>query len=352
MSIRFGPDLDERDFGESIDRLLRDTCPPEAVRAVWEEGGGIAPAAWRGLAEVGVLGLLVPEERGGVGAGLDTLALALEAVGRAACPGPVIEVAAVVAPVLVEVGDPHDWLPGLLDGSLVCAVGLGEEPWIAYGEAADVLLLCAGDELHGVRRADVELFRQPSVDGARPLWAVGWQPRSETLIAVGPEALVAARDRGAVAAASTLIGLGAGALAQTIAYVAEREQFGRPIATFQAVQHPLAEAHVRLEFARGLVRLAAAQLAGHAEGLTDDTAVVASMAKVAAGRAAGEVAEAALQAHGAMGYSFEYDLHLWLKRIWSLAAAWGDAGAHRARIAGHVLGTDDAKSKEVVERCS
>jgi hypothetical protein len=131
-----------------------------------------------------------------------------------------------------------------------------------------------------------------------------------------------------------LLGLGARLLEATVAYAGLRRQFDRPVGSFQAVKHHLAEARVALDLARPTVAHAAACLAHrHADAPT-----WASMAKLLASEAALETARASLQCHGAIGYSYEHDLHFFMKRVWSLAAASGDAASHLRRITERLLG--------------
>ena len=118
----------------------------------------------------------------------------------------------------------------------------------------------------------------------------------------------------------------------TVAYAKVREQFQKPVGSFQAVKHHLANAQVKLEFARPLVYRAASSMATQ-----DPDRPSRSMAKSQASDAATLAARAALQCHGAIGYAYEHDLHLWMKRAWALAAAWGDAAWHRARVAAAVI---------------
>jgi hypothetical protein len=140
-------------------------------------------------------------------------------------------------------------------------------------------------------------------------------------------------DRGALGTAAQLIGLTRRMLDMTVAYVSDRNQFGVPVGSFQAVKHHLADARIALEFARPLVYRAAWSMS---EG-DPDASVHVSMAKAAAGNAASVAAAKALQCHGAIGYSYEYDLHLFMKRAWALAAAWGDTPLHRARVGRAIL---------------
>src|SRR6202000_932425 len=129
---------------------------------------------------------------------------------------------------LSELGAPGGSLPGLIDGSLIATVALGDESWVAYGEAASLFLLRHGEELHAVVREDVALTHLPAVDGGRPLCSVEWEPREATLLSTDPAPLAAARDRGALAAAANLIGLADGAPRTPVHYAGEAdEQAGR-----------------------------------------------------------------------------------------------------------------------------
>jgi alkylation response protein AidB-like acyl-CoA dehydrogenase len=194
------------------------------------------------------------------------------------------------------------------------------------------------DVVHALdpRTDDVTFTAEASLDGARKLARVDWRPGPATRLAAGDDvraALALAFDRGAFATAALLLGVSRRMIEMTVAYAGMRTQFGKPIGSFQAVKHQLADAHVAVELARPCVARAAYAIARR----EPDRAVHVSMAKAYASDAATRAARAALQCHGAIGYSFEYDLHLWMKRAWALAPAWGDAAWHRARIATHVL---------------
>jgi alkylation response protein AidB-like acyl-CoA dehydrogenase len=139
-------------------------------------------------------------------------------------------------------------------------------------------------------------------------------------------------ERGATATAAVLVGLAEQMVAMTVEYVLARRQFGVPIGSFQAVKHHLADAELKVSFARPTVWNAGYSLAHGRPDIERDV----SMAKCFASDAAELVARKALQCHGAIGYTTEHDLHFWLKRTWALSAAWGDAAWHRRRVA-HVL---------------
>jgi alkylation response protein AidB-like acyl-CoA dehydrogenase len=208
------------------------------------------------------------------------------------------------------------------------------DPVVNYGESSDLLVVHVDGRLHSIERAaeHVELMPVPSVDGTRRMCRVEWDS-SKTNTIGNPADVAHAFDRGALGTAAQLIGLARRMLDITVGYVTERQQFGVPIGSFQAVKHHLADARIALEFARPLTYRAAWSMA------EDDPAapVHVSMAKSAANDAAILAAKKALQCHGAMGYSFEYDLHLFMKRAWALAQTWGDSAWHRARVGRAIL---------------
>ncbi|MGH9019237.1 MAG: acyl-CoA dehydrogenase family protein, partial [Acidimicrobiales bacterium] len=191
-------------------------------------------------------------------------------------------------------------------------------------------------EIHAVEGAAAARVARPSLDGARRGAEVTFVPSAATRLATGAEAAAlvdALGDRAAMGAGAVLLGVADRLLAITARYAVEREQFGRPIGSFQAVKHHLANALIRLEFARPAVYRAAWSL-DHGDGAAG---VHASMAKALASEAATGAARIALQVHGAIGYTWECDLQLWMKPAWALAAAWGDAAFHRARVLERLL---------------
>jgi alkylation response protein AidB-like acyl-CoA dehydrogenase len=171
-----------------------------------------------------------------------------------------------------------------------------------------------------------------TVDGARAAAELWWNPAEDEggqLVADDPAAVRLAFDRGALGTAAVLVGLGQAMLDLTVGYVTERHQFGVPIGSFQAVKHHLADAALALEFARPAVWRAAWSVAHDEPTRARDV----SMAKAMAGDAAELVGRQALQCHGAIGYTVEADLHLYLKRTWALARSWGDSAFHTDRVA-------------------
>ncbi|MHB8594451.1 MAG: acyl-CoA dehydrogenase family protein [Acidimicrobiales bacterium] len=196
---------------------------------------------------------------------------------------------------------------------------------------AHLLLLQRLDEVHAVAAGGVSSTPLRSIDGARRLAEITWEPSPATLLVSGTAAralLGVTGDRGAMASAALLLGVADRLVSMAAEYATQRTQFGKAIGSFQAVKHHLAGALVRLEFARPLVYRAAWSLSEGAPDASRD----ASMAKAVASEAATLAARVALQVHGAIGYTWEHDLHLWMKRAWTLASAWGDAASHRARV--------------------
>jgi alkylation response protein AidB-like acyl-CoA dehydrogenase len=343
--VRFAFTDDQLLFRDTVRDLLAKECQPEQVRYAWVDADGRLRDVWASLAEMGVLGVQVPEAHGGLGLGELDLVLLLEEAGRVALPDPLVEVAGVAAPLLAELAPASAaatdlaarWLPAIAEGEAVVALSIDGTDVVSHGGDTDLLLAWRDDALVAVPGDRVGATAQASVDGARTLATVGWSPADEIVLAEDDFAATArarACDRGALGTAAVLVGLGQQLLDLTVAYVKERQQFGVPIGSFQAVKHHLADAALRLEFARPVVHAAAWSMANG----QPDAGRAASHAKAAASDAARFAGRQALQCHGAMGYTVEYDLHLWLKRVWALSAAWGDASHHRRRVADALFG--------------
>jgi hypothetical protein len=266
-----------------------------------------------------------------------------------ALPEPLIETTAVAAPLLADLLSDHahdahlaSWLRGIGDGSLTAAIGPlpGTAGTIAAADGADLFVFTVegaeGYELHVVEVDAVSVTPVTSLDPTRRLGVPTYRPGPGTRFAAGPRAealAVAIADRAAVATAAVLLGLAERMIALGAAYAQERQQFGRAIGSFQAVKHLLAGAQVKLEFARPLVYAAAWSL----DAETPERSRAASAAKASASDAATEAARVALQIHGAIGYTWECDLHLFMKRAWALAEAWGSASEHRLLVLASLL---------------
>jgi alkylation response protein AidB-like acyl-CoA dehydrogenase len=332
--MRFALTDEQQELKEGFREFLEGAHPVERVRELWESESGRSPALWSQLAELGVVGLTVPESHGGLGLGDVELVSLLEEAGYALLAEPLLSTTAVAAPLLRELEDAAGWLPKIAAGKAIVAVGLGRSSLVNDAHVADVLILQDGDQLYAVAAGDVELTAQPSIDRARRLFTVGWARSDARPLEATQGLLEAAFDRAALAASAELLGVTRRLIDVSVDYAREREQFGQPIGSFQAIKHLLADALVRLEFARPVVYRAAVSV-GTGDVLR---ARDVSMAKAAASDAAQLAAGVALQVHGAIGYTWEHDLHFWLAHAGALGRAWGDAAWHRDRVALHLLG--------------
>lgn len=324
--MHFGLSEPALELRDGLRALLADACPPAVVRAGWPGGDDAqVQQLWHALGEFGLLGMLVLEAAGGLGLDDVVVVAALEEVGRAAAPGPLLETAAVAAPLLAAAGA----LPkGLLDGNVRVAVQRG--PVVAHAQSADLFLQLSGDRALLLERAAANVEPVATVDGSRAAGRVyGQGVRLDIPGSLVRRALL----RGTLGAAAALVGLSRRMLALTVDYVRDRRQFGVPVGSFQAVQHPLADALVAVEFAAPAVLRAACSV------IDDEPAASlhVSMAKALASGAAHRTAGTCIQAHGATGYTVEYDLHLFAKRAWALAADWGTAADHRDAVARTLL---------------
>ena len=354
--MRFAFTDDQLAFRDAVRDLLAKECAPEVVRAAWPDGtdehgarkgegaradAGQAAKVWADLAEMGVLGVGVPEAHGGLGLAETDWVLLAEETGYAALPHPFVETACVVAPLLGEVDDPQGVLGDLVAGARQAGVVPLTGALVPWGDAVTYLVAidhhpAATDAwtarriTAGVALGDGAERRRPladALDAGRHVVALGaW--KAEGGLGSAPDA-ERAFDRGALATAAQLVGLGRRLLDLTVGYVAERRQFGTPVGAQQAVKHHLADVAMQLRFAAPAVYGAAWSLATGAPTAGRDV----SMAKALASDAARLAVRNSLQCHGAIGYTVEYDLHLYLKRAEALSRTWGDAAWHRRRVA-------------------
>ncbi|WP_310529909.1 acyl-CoA dehydrogenase family protein [Nocardioides sp.] len=297
--MKFSHDKEQRDFATTLDKVLAGADTVAAARA-WAAGDS-APglALWRTLAERGVTSLATH-------ATAVEVCIAFEALGRHGVPGPWVESAA--------------FLPIALEADLSQTIAtVAVPPHVPFALDADVAQ-------HVLAVEDSTLFtatvgtRHVSLDRARHLFEVSPHERVEA------GDLDLAFDLAVLAASAQLLGAGERILADSVTYVKQRTQFGREIGSYQAIKHQLADVRIALDFARPLVDGAAVGFEG------TDRARDVSAAKVAAGDAAYLASRAGLQVHGAIGYTAELDLSLWLLKVRALVNAWGTPAFHRARV--------------------
>ena len=314
--MRFDLDAQQRDFAASIDAALSAADVPGAVRA-WA-AGDTAPGrkVWARLTDLGVTALAVPEKYDGLAAHPVDLVVALERLGRWAVPGPVAESIA-VAPILLT---DDERCAALASGELIATVAL--PPQVPRATDADTAGLTLLADLDGMVSEASAGEQHESVDPSRRLFDVSaGEPTWNADVA-------RAYEFGALATAAQLIGAGQALLDAAVEYAKQRAQFGRVIGSYQAIKHKLADVHIALELARPLVYGAALSLADS----STDTARDVSAAKASASDAALLAARSALQTHGAIGFTSEHDLSLWLLRVQALRPAWGDPATHRRRV--------------------
>jgi hypothetical protein len=325
--MRFGLDEDREALRSTARDLLAELCPPAVVRAAWTQQPD--SAAWNALADAGALAVLVPQSEGGLGLDETYLVPVVEEAGRAALPHPLTATALVAAPLGVT-GTAVTTDLGAANTTVTTDLGApgAVVPAATYAES---FLLRSDGGLRLYRAHEVEIEPVENVDASRHCARVRPLTPGE-LVTDDAAAVEAAFERGVLGTAAELLGLSHRMLELTVGYAAQRHQFGKPIGRFQAVKHHLANARIQIEFAGPAVLYAAYAMA-HGVG---DAIRAVSQAKWLAGNAAAVTGRAALQCHGAIGYTTEYDLHLYLKRSWALARSWGGADFHTDRVAASI----------------
>ncbi len=367
MNFDFG--ADQYAMRDSVHSFLADQWSTGKLRAL-ADGDGFDAALWQGLTGIGLPAMLLPEAHGGLGLSFVDLALVLEEFGRALVPGPLVETT-LAADVVARFGTPQQQatlLPAIAEGAcrVVPAVteagsdgehGLpmsrltktadgfvlnGRKILVPYAGTADRLLVSVrfdeADEAGlvlvdpsapGVTRRSHTLFDFASradevVFASVPLAAtsvLGGSPSSA--------ALQRLLDAGAAASALQLTGIAGQMLDMAVDYIGQRVQFGRPIGAFQALKHRCADMLVQVETSRTAAYYASWAMSS---GTAEEAAKAVSMAKAFCGDAARSVCNEAIQLHGGVGFAWELDLHLYLRRAKSLEYAFGDASVHRERV--------------------
>lgn len=318
--MKFSFSDDQRMFAEGLRDLLDNECPPAHVREVWESGTGHSPELWSHLAGMGVLSILAPESAGGMGGSFVDAILLFQELGRAAVPGPVLEHMAVAVPALAD----SRWSAGLVDGSSIATVAVDDSPYVAHASVADIIV-----GVDHVREGHTTTDAH-GIDGGRRLCLVEGGTTTACDSSVGG---VTAFDAMALATAAYLIGLSERMIEIAAEYARVREQFGKPIGSFQAVKHLMSDALLKVEFAKAPTYRAAFSASVGAPTTIRDI----SMAKALAGEAAYRTSRSTMQVHGGIGYTWEADLQLYMKKAWALMRAHGDSNFHRRRVSSFVL---------------
>jgi alkylation response protein AidB-like acyl-CoA dehydrogenase len=344
------------DLRDSLRAMLTARCPWPKVLERTESDEPYDPKLWAVLAgEMGLAGLAVPADRGGAGATFRQSAVVLEELGRACAPVPYLGSAVVATRALLACDDrallgelaagttsaalavPFPTPPGAAPRAAVTTTEdrlSGSVTSVADALPVDVLLVPTGSGLYAVDAAGAGVARTPvvSLDATRQLCDIALDAAPGRRIAAGPRAdaaVTAALLAGAALLASEQVGVAQWCLDTTVEYVRTRYQFGRPIGSFQAIKHRLADVWVRLAQARAVARYAVACVAAD----DPDAPVAAALAQAHCAGVAVTAAEECVQLHGGIGFTWEHPAHLYLKRAKSAALAFGTAERHREALA-------------------
>jgi len=368
---------EEQDFlRDAVRKFVDGRCPIPEVRKLMETENAHSDALWKEMAELGWLGLLTPEEHGGAGLSWVDFVVLLEETGRTLLPSPLVS-NTLAGTAIREGGSPEQqarWLPGLADGSTIGTLAFLEASDVPGPEGIDLTATIDGDEhvLTGEKRfvadagaadlfvvayrlgggrdakggesglalalvpgtADgVSVEMTPSLDETK---RTGTLRLAETRISPGErlearppaETLAFVQDCGAVAVTAEAVGAAEGALALTVQYAKDRVQFGSPIGRYQGVKHRLSDQWVDTESIKSLLYYAAWAI----DNDRDELQRYASLAKAYVSDAFTRIGVESVQLHGAVGYTLEYDVQLYLKRSKWVRSMFGDADYHRDRL--------------------
>jgi len=338
---------DQLVFRDAVRKFLMVEAAPEVLREIWAGDAGRSPDLRRKFTEQGLTSISVAEEFGGLGMGDIDWCLIHQELGYFAVPDSLIDTAYISAGIFADLLKQNpvnasfykNWLSKIVDGSARIAISHPVNPLVCDAAIADLVIIFSDDELHIVPRGDYEVEQSHSIDLSRRLYAIKWVPKQDTCHlkgAVVAELSERTLNRANLAITGQLLGLSQRMLDASIDYTTNRKQFGKPIGSFQAVKHHLADVAIQLEFAKPVYTRAAYSFANQQPLST----VNISHAKLAAAKTAWLSAKQAIQVHGAMGYTWEVDLQMFMKRAWALDAAWGDRGFHKKRISQHLFSDD------------
>jgi alkylation response protein AidB-like acyl-CoA dehydrogenase len=371
MDFSFTPD--QQLLKNAARAFLDEHCRPAAVRLLWDDPRGESDAIWKEMAQLGWLGLALPEPHGGSALGMVETAIVLEELGRAACPGPYWPTV-LVGTAIAETGTDEQrqrWLPAIATGEARAAIALlaGDLDWRPDATAMRAEPTAGGWQLSGLARyvawahvANVLLVAARAPEGltlflvdpaARGLTQVpvpAMDPGTRWVNVALDRVPVPARSvlgrpgvagpflmswlrRGAIGAAAEMLGASRRCLDMAVGYAKMREQFGQPIGSFQAIRHKCAEMLLEVENSHAAVYYAAWAL----DAKSDDHEIAASIAKAYVGDASRKVCGEAIQVHGGIGFTWEYDLHMYFKRAKALEVQYGDTDFHRELILGRVV---------------
>ena len=321
---------DQQAIKRTAKDLLADRVKLERVREL-ADAGEYDETVWKELCELGWPGIFIEEQYGGQGLGVVELVILMEELGYALAPVPFLSNAA--AGLLIQAAGSDEqkerWLPGIASGEQRGAGGLlrgDEAKLVPDAEDAAVIVLCGADGVRVVERSAAEVEPVTTMDSTRRYARVRANGAGEALEGERGPGVGAAL----VAVSAELAGLAQRAMEMAVEYARDRKQFGRPIGAYQAVSHRCAQMLLETEGARS----AAYYGAWTADAEPSSLEQAASMAKAYASDAGWRVCSSSLQVHGGIGFTWEHDLHFFLKRAKVDALLWGSAAEHRERVAG------------------
>ncbi len=362
--MNFGFTEEQNLLKEQVQRFMKEACPLTRVREIAASETPFDQTLWQQAAELGWLGLTIPEAHGGLGLKWIDLTVVLEAAAEGLCPLPIASQALASAAILACASQEQqaNWLPAMAAGEAVVTVGLydeanwidpaaitatasasdggyilhGKKPFVNDAMSADYLLLAVkgpeGLALAAVGKDQVKVTAQPTIDTTKPMASVdieGVEISADDLLPMSAEQLAFLTDCGAVATTAEMVGAGAAILEMTSNYAKERIQFGKPIGQYQGVKHRLADMFVDLESYRSLCYFAA-------WAVDDDPSELAKAVSMAKGYASDAFAQIGIDGvglHGAIGFTADYDAQLYLKRSKWARPMYGDSDYHMDRIA-------------------
>lgn len=346
MSAPFGEEREE--LRKYVRGWLDERSPLEVVRRVMETPEGFDGDLWAEMGELGWLGIAIPEQFGGAGAGFEEVAVLAEEMGRTLFPSPFLATTVMAASLIADLGTDEqksELLNGVAEGRRRLTVAEGEivisgntvsgtAPFVLDGHTADTILAVAGP-LVALVEADsdgVTATRLDVMDLTRPLAKVVFDHASAVILGEDAGAVPAMGVRAVAALTMEQVGGAQTCLEMSVEYAKTRHQFGRPIGTFQAIKHMCADMLVTVESARS----AAYHLSAVIDHDPAEVEVAAPLAKSYCSETYYQAAADTIQIHGGIGFTWEHDAHLYLKRAKSSQLLFGDPSVHRRALAGHL----------------
>ncbi|MEC7910970.1 MAG: acyl-CoA dehydrogenase family protein [Pseudomonadota bacterium] len=335
MDFRFTEE--QISFRDSLKKLCEETCKTSSIRSLWNSLERLDQARWSKLIDLGVVGSLIEKDEGGLGLTDIDLVLMAEESGYYALPEPLWEVA-LSGSILKYIpnNNEENWKARLANGDFFILTCHEINKFTPNADLADAFFLQDGDGLYFAPKEEAKIIERDGLDPSQPIFEIKWKPKKSKRLMHRSESVEVWQEilnRGALFTSAQLLGLTQKVLDLSVDYVKSREQFGRAIGSFQAVKHLLANIQVKLEFARPVVYKAAYSLASNSSGRYRDV----SYAKIVSSQVSKLASKTAIQSHGAIGYTWESDLQIFMKRIWFLDVMWGSSVWHLKRLEKEIL---------------